>query len=76
MGTDKGFIFESNGKKYLGRRKGRDGKDVQVLYSLRKTANIKRAYDPQRIVKRGMRQFFAPMYKRAWIKALKTAKLR
>jgi len=76
MGTNKGFIFESNGKKYLGRRKGRDGKDVQVLYSLRKTANIKRAYDPQRIVKRGMRQFFTPMYKRAWIKALKTAKLR
>lgn len=72
-----GYVFESGGKKFLARRKGRKGnKQQQVLYTLKKSVYIKGGYNPERAVRRGMQQFFAPMMKRAMIKALKTAKLR
>lgn len=76
MGTGKGFVFEKGGRKFLARRRGRGGKQTQVLYRLKKTVNIKGGYNPERAVRRGMKQFFQPMFRRALIKAIKTAKLR
>ena len=76
MGTGKGFVFEKAGRKFLARRRGRGGKQTQVLFSLRKSVNIKGGYNPERAVRRGMNQFFQPMFRRALIKAIKTAKLR
>ena len=74
---NKGYIFTANGTSFLARRRGRKGaKKQQVLYALKPTATIKGGYNPERAVRRGMNQFFAPMMKRAMIRALKTAKLR
>jgi hypothetical protein len=76
MGSGKGAVIESKGKKLLVRKVGRGGKRTQVLYTLKRAVQIKGGYNPERAVRRGMNQFFAPMMKRAMIRALKTAKLR
>lgn len=75
MGTGKGFIFTSkkDGKKYLGRRRG---SGVQVLYSLRKSANIKSGYDPKAAVIAGLRRHLPREFNSAMRRALATAKLR
>lgn len=75
MASGKGAVIESKGKTLLVRKIGRGGKRVQPLYTLKQSVQIKGGYNPERAVRRGMKQFFAPMMKRAMIRALKTAKL-
>ena len=77
MSSGKGDIIESKGKKLLVKYTGRGSKKrTQPLYTLKRAVQIKGGYNPERAVRRGMNQFFAPMMKRAMIRALKTAKLR
>jgi hypothetical protein len=78
LNSDKGFVFKSqkDGKKYIAQRYGRGGKNIRVLFSLRKSANIKGGYNPARAIKKGLQQFWPHSFRQAMVHAIKTAKLR
>jgi hypothetical protein len=78
LNTDKGFVFKSqkDGKKYIAQRYGRGGKNIRVLFSLRKSASIKGGYNPERVIKKGLKQFWPHSFRAAMLRAIKTAKLR
>lgn len=75
MESGKGFIIgkKGSGKSYIARKMARGG--VQVLYSLKDSANIKPVYDPIPAAKKGVAARFPVQFRRAFFKALKTARL-
>lgn len=74
MNSGKGFILEGKKGKFIARRMSRGG--LQVMYSLKPDANIKRRYNPMARAQRGVEARFPIQFRRAFIKAMKTAKLR
>jgi hypothetical protein len=76
MQSDRGFIMRSkkSGKSFIARRMAR-GK-IQVLYTLANNAQIQRRYDPTMKAQKGVQARFPVQFRRAFIKALKTARLR
>lgn len=76
MQSDRGFILRSkkNGKSFIARRMAR-GK-VQVLYTLAQNAKISARYNPLPAAQRGVAARYPVQFRRAFFKALKTAKLR
>lgn len=74
--SGKGFILgkKGSGKSYIARRMARGG--VQVLYSLKDNVKIQPSYNPFRVAQRGARARYPIQFRRAFIKALKTARLR
>lgn len=76
MSSGKGFVFEKQGKKFMAQKFGRGAKQTRVLYSLRKSVNIKGGYNPEKAVKQGLRKYWNVNFKHAMVRALQTAKLR
>jgi ribosomal protein L34 len=76
MQSDRGFILRSkkNGKSFIARRMARG--NVQVLYTLAQNANIPARYNPLPAAQRGVAARYPVQFRRAFFKALKTAKLR
>jgi hypothetical protein len=76
MQSDRGFILRSkkNNKSFIARRMAR-GK-VQVLYTLANNAKIPARYNPLPAAQRGVAARYPVQFRRAFFKALKTAKLR
>jgi len=74
--SGKGFILgkKGSGKSYIARRMARGG--VQVLYSLQSSVKIAPVYDPTQVARRGAKARFPAQYRKAFFKALKTARLR
>lgn len=76
MQSDKGFIMRSkkSGKSFIARRMAR-GK-IQVLYTLANNATIQKRYNPMNRAARGVAARYPVQFRRAFIKAMKTARLR
>jgi hypothetical protein len=76
LNSGRGFIMNSkkSGKSFIARRMAR-GK-VQVLYTLANNATIPKSYDPKPRAIRGIQKLYPRQFRRAFLKALKTARLR
>jgi hypothetical protein len=76
MNSERGFILRSkkSGKAFIARRMAR-GK-VQVLYTLASNAKIPRSYDPMPRARIGVQKLYPRQFRRAFLAALKTARLR
>jgi len=76
MNSGRGFILRSkkSGKSFIARRMAR-GK-VQVLYTLANSATIPRSYDPLPRARIGVQKLYPRQFRRAFMAALKTARLR
>ena len=76
MQSDRGFILKSkkNGKSFIARRMAR-GK-IQVLYTLADSVKIPKRYNPMNRAARGVAARYPVQFRRAFLKALKTARLR
>ena len=73
--SGKGFILgkKGSGKSYIARRMARGG--TQVLYSLKPSAKINPVYNPIPAAQKGVSARFPVQFRRAFFKALKTARL-
>ena len=69
-----GFIGKSKrGKSFIAvRTKG----SIQFAYNLATTATIKGGYNPERAARRGLQKWFAPSFRKSFIGALRSSKLR
>ena len=75
MQSGKGFIMRGkSGKSFIARRMAR-GK-IQVLYTLANNAAIPKRYNPMNRAARGVAARYPVQFRRAFIKAMKTARLR
>jgi len=76
MQSDRGFILRSkkSGKSFIARRMAR-GK-VQVLYTLANNATIQASYNPLPRARIGVQKLYPRQFRRAFLAALKTARLR
>lgn len=74
--TERAFIkTNKRGNSILYRKFGR-GKKLQPMYVLKPSANIKRRHNPLPEARRGVAFHFPRLFRRNFIKAIKTAKLR
>jgi hypothetical protein len=74
MTSGKGFVLEGKKGKFIARRMSRGG--LQVMYSLKKSTNIRKRYNPMHPAKEGVMMHFPRLFRREFIKAVKTARLR
>lgn len=73
----KAFIkTNKKGNSILYRKFGRGGKKLQPMYVLKPAANIRGGYNPLPEARRGVAFHFPRLFRRNFIKAIKTAKLR
>ena len=72
-----GFVLGKRGKQFIARRRKRGkGKGLEIMYSLANQAQIPKRYNPMPDAERGVRVRYPVQWRFAFIKALKTAKLR
>jgi hypothetical protein len=76
MNSGRGFILRSkkSGKSFIARRMAR--RKLQVLYTLASNAKISRSYDPMPRARIGVQKLYPRQFRRAFLAALKTARLR
>lgn len=79
LNKDKYFIGTSKrtGKGFIGKRYGSKKKPkIKVMYSLESSVNIKRVYNPLPAAKRGIARTFPRLFRKSFVGALRTAKIR